>query len=191
MADRSTPSLQEMTAGIVCGYVEKHRVAPDDLPALIASIYASLSGIDLPAEPEAEAPKKLTPAMIRKSITPDALISFVDGKAYKTLKRHLAGNGLTPSQYRERFGLGRDYPMTAASYSAMRSAMAKSIGLGAKVTRPTGAKGAKAPANVTKAPAAVKATPKAPAAKAEGWKVQKAKATRPKGAIDPAKDDYT
>ena len=66
------------------------------------------------------------PAQIRKSITPDALISFIDGKPYKTLKRHLTGNGMTIEQYRERFGLPRDYPSTAASYSAQRSALAKS-----------------------------------------------------------------
>jgi predicted transcriptional regulator len=63
-------------------------------------------------------------------VTPDALISFIDGKPYKTLKRHLSRNGLTIEQYRERFGLPRDYPSTAASYSAQRSELARSLGLG-------------------------------------------------------------
>ena len=63
-------------------------------------------------------------------MTPDALISFIDGKPYKTLKRHLSRNGLTIEQYRERFGLPRDYPSTAASYSAQRSELARALGLG-------------------------------------------------------------
>jgi predicted transcriptional regulator len=175
MAHHSTPSLQEMTAGIVCGYVEKNRVAPNDLPALIASIYASLSGIDLPAEPEIEAPKKLTPAMIRKSITPDALISFEDGRPSRMLKRHLSVLGLTPQGYREKWGLPIDYPVTAPSYSAARSALAKAAGLGGK-----GRGGAAKPV------AAPVVAPKA-AAKP---RVTKAKATmRPVGAIDPSNDE--
>ena len=67
---------------------------------------------------------------MRKSITPDGLISFEDGKSYKTLKRHLSGHDLTPEQYREKWGLPRDYPMVAPNYSAARSQMAKSLGLG-------------------------------------------------------------
>ena len=69
---------------------------------------------------------------ITKSITDDALISFVDGKPYKTLKRHLSRHGMDMKQYRERYGLPSDYPSTAPSYSAARSAMAKSLGLGAR-----------------------------------------------------------
>ena len=74
--------------------------------------------------------KKLTSAEIRRTIKPDSLTSLEDGKAYKTLKRHLALYGLTPRAYRERWGLPHTYPMTAASYSQMRSEMARSIGLG-------------------------------------------------------------
>lgn len=70
------------------------------------------------------------PAQIRKSITPDALISFVDGKPYKTLKRHLTGNGMTIEEYRERYGLPRYYPSTAGSYSEERSKLALALGLG-------------------------------------------------------------
>ena len=75
---------------------------------------------------------KPTPSQIRKSVTPDALISFVDGKPYKTLKRHLNGVGMTIEQYRERYSLPRDYPSTAASYSEARSKLAHSFGLGQK-----------------------------------------------------------
>lgn len=67
---------------------------------------------------------------IKKSITPEGLISFMDGKRYKTLKRHLTTHGLSPESYRVRFGLPHDYPMVASDYAAQRSALAKSIGLG-------------------------------------------------------------
>lgn len=97
---------------------------------MIANTQAALVGLGKGAAPEAPAADKLTPSQIRKSIAPDALISFVDGKPYKTLKRHLSGAGKTIEQYRERFGLPRDYPSTAASYSEQRSALAKSLGLG-------------------------------------------------------------
>jgi predicted transcriptional regulator len=70
---------------------------------------------------------------VRKSLaSKDHIISMIDGKPYKTLRRHLAGHGLTPEQYRERFGLKTDYPMVAQSYSEARRAMAKKIGLGRK-----------------------------------------------------------
>nr|WP_276592624.1 MULTISPECIES: MucR family transcriptional regulator [unclassified Methylobacterium] len=119
-----------MTADIVSAYVSKNSVRPSDMPELLASVHAALAGLSQGSSPEAPTVGKPTPAQIRKSITPDALISFVDGKSYKTLKRHLTGNGMTIEQYRERFGLPRDYPSTAASYSDRRSALAKSLGLG-------------------------------------------------------------
>ncbi|GJE62061.1 Transcriptional regulatory protein ros [Methylobacterium trifolii] len=106
-----------------------------ELPGLIGSVHAALNGIknrtgaaatDAPVE-EIEKP---TAAQIRKSIRPDGLVSFIDGKAYKTLKRHLTKHGLNPHSYRAKFGLPADYPTTAASYSAARSALAKNIGLG-------------------------------------------------------------
>jgi predicted transcriptional regulator len=120
----------ELTADLVSAYVSNNRVQPSEIGALIASTHAALTGLgqgSATATPEVEKP---TAAQIRKSITPDALISFIDGKRYKTLKRHLTGNGMTIEQYRERYGLPRDYPSTAASYSALRSEMAQKIGLG-------------------------------------------------------------
>ncbi|SDO56514.1 Predicted transcriptional regulator [Methylobacterium phyllostachyos] len=120
----------DLTTAIVSAYVSKNSVRPGDMPDLLASVHAALTGLGRGAPAEAPTPQKLTPAQIRKSITPDALISFIDGKPYKTLKRHLTGAGLTIEQYRERFGLPRDYPSTAASYSEARSALAKSFGLG-------------------------------------------------------------
>jgi predicted transcriptional regulator len=120
----------ELTADIVSAYVSKNAVRPADMAELISSTHAALAGLAQSAATDAPAVEKLTPSQIRKSITPDALISFIDGKPYKTLKRHLTGNGMTMDEYRQRYGLPLDYPSTAASYSAQRSALAKSLGLG-------------------------------------------------------------
>ncbi|WP_336492485.1 MucR family transcriptional regulator [Methylobacterium nigriterrae] len=122
----------ELAGDIVSAYVSNNPVPVAELPALIGNVHAALNA--LAAGPSAAAPaeevEKATPAQIRKSITPDAIISFIDGKPYKTLKRHLTGHGLDPYSYRQRYGLPADYPMVAASYAAQRSELAKAIGLG-------------------------------------------------------------
>jgi len=141
----------ELTSDIVAAYVSKNSVRPADLPALLAEVHGALSGLNGPsasAEPKME---KATPSQIRKSITPDALISFIDGKPYKTLKRHLTGAGLTFEEYRERFGLPRDYPTTAANYSAMRAEFARNAGLGTQ-RRNAAPKAAAADETVAEAP---------------------------------------
>ena len=115
---------------IVSAYVSNNSVRPGDLPELIASVHAALTALGKPAEPSEEQVEKPTPAQIRKSITPDWLISFIDGKSYKTLKRHLTTHGMDIQGYRARYGLPSDYPSTAANYSAQRSELAKSLGLG-------------------------------------------------------------
>jgi predicted transcriptional regulator len=74
--------------------------------------------------------RKLTKTEIDRSITPDHLISFEDGKPYKTLRRHLTLFGLTPEQYRTKWGLPADYPIVSPNYSETRSQLAKSLGLG-------------------------------------------------------------
>ncbi|MCJ2040906.1 MucR family transcriptional regulator, partial [Methylobacterium sp. J-059] len=71
--------------------------------------------------PELTSPEKPTPAQIRKSVTPDGMVSFEDGKTYKTMKRHLTLRGLTPESYRAKYGLPSDYPIVSAAYSAKRS----------------------------------------------------------------------
>jgi len=125
------PKHIEMTAGIVSAYVSNNAVSVQDLPALISATYAALAGAGEPVAPSpAEAATKATPAQIRKSITPDALISFEDGKSYKTLKRHLTTQGITVAEYKAKWGLPQDYPTTAPAYSEARSAMAKALGLG-------------------------------------------------------------
>ena len=128
--DDEAQSLLEMTAEIVAAYVGSNTVAANQIPGLISSIHSALANInEPPPAPEPETTKKTT-AQIRKSITPDALISFEDGKPYKTLKRHLAGRGLTIAEYKSKWGLPNDYPSTAPNYSAQRSALAKQLGLG-------------------------------------------------------------
>ena len=85
------------------------------------------------AEPSAAAPEHVPAVSVRKSLaSKDHIISMIDGKPYKTLRRHLSTHGLTPEEYRERYGLKADYPMVAPSYSEHRRAMAKRIGLGRK-----------------------------------------------------------
>ena len=120
----------ELTADLVSAYVSNNRVQPSEIGALIASMHAALTGLGASAATTVPTVDKPTQSQIRKSVTPDAIISFIDGKPYKTLKRHLTGNGMTIEQYRERFGLPRDYPSTAANYSAQRSALAMNLGLG-------------------------------------------------------------
>lgn len=126
----SQPDLVALTADIVSAYVSNNRVPPTEMAGLLSSVHAAVAGLGGPPSVGQPSPAKPTPSQIRKSVTPDALISFIDGKPYKTLKRHLTGNGMTIDEYRERFGLPRDYPSVAASYSESRSALAKSLGLG-------------------------------------------------------------
>ncbi|WP_236960314.1 MucR family transcriptional regulator [Methylobacterium durans] len=121
----------ELAGDIVSAYVSNNSLPVAELPALIMSVHTALNGLMKGgAAAPVETVEKPTPAQVRKSITPDALISFIDGKPYKTLKRHLSTHGLDPYSYRQRYGLPNDYPMVAASYAAQRSELAKSIGLG-------------------------------------------------------------
>ena len=124
--------LVEQAAQIVSAYVTCNHVASGELPGLIRAVHAALAALASGASsaPAADEVEKPTPSQIRKSITPDALISFIDGKHYKTLKRHLGKHGLDPYSYRARYGLPADYPMVAANYAAQRSELAQAIGLG-------------------------------------------------------------
>ena len=126
----SSVTLAEMTTELVASYVSRNRVQPADMPALIATVHASLASLG--REPEGVAlPAKLTPSVpIRKTMTDAHIISLEDGKPYQSLKRHLAKHGLTPAEYRTKWGLPVDYPMVAPAYARKRSELAKSIGLG-------------------------------------------------------------
>lgn len=126
--EQSSIDFAELTASIVAAYVSKHSVPVAELSGVIATVHSALRGLNAPASPQ---PENLQPAVpIRKSVTPDFIISLEDGKSYKSLKRHLTGLGLTPDQYRQKWGLPSDYPMVSANYARQRSELAKSIGLG-------------------------------------------------------------
>lgn len=133
----------ELAAEIVAAYVAHNNLPAQDLPRLIDAVFTALRGLGTEAPQEAAAGPLLTPAQIRKSITANAIVSFEDGKPYKMLRRHLAVLGLTPEAYRAKWGLPVDYPMVAASYSAKRAALAKSIGLGKG--RPKGSRAKRGP----------------------------------------------
>lgn len=124
-------TLLQLTSAITVAYVEHNRVPSDQIPSLIASVHLALTNAVTGGVSEASAtPPSLTPTQIRKSITRD--ISFEDGRPYRALRRHLSVKGMTPDDYRAKWGLPRDYPMVAPSYSEARSAMAKELGLGFK-----------------------------------------------------------
>jgi predicted transcriptional regulator len=114
------------------------RAQPEEVPAFMRAMHAAILELRGAGSPEtAEAlseAEKFEPAVsVRKSLASrDHIISMIDGKPYKTLTRHLSTNGLTPDEYRRRYNLKRDYPMTAPAYSERRREMAKKIGLGRK-----------------------------------------------------------
>ena len=129
MSNETPPNYIELAANIVSAFVSNNSVSVADLPNLIGNVHTALRSSGQPAPQREEA--KPTPAVsTKRSITPDYLISLEDGKHYKSLKRHLRGLGLTPEAYREKWGLPRDYPMVSANYTAKRSELAKSFGLG-------------------------------------------------------------
>lgn len=117
-----------LAADIVGAYVSKNNVPAPELPGLIAATHAALVKLTAPPAPEVEKPTP--PVPIRKTVTPDHIISLEDGRPYKSLKRHLSSRGMTVDEYRQKWGLPRDYPMVAAAYAAKRSELAKSAGLG-------------------------------------------------------------
>jgi predicted transcriptional regulator len=121
------------------------RTSADDVPSFLQSMHAALTKLEAPAVAEEGGFTEFAPAVsVRKSLASrDHIISMIDGKPYRTLRRHLRSNGLMPDEYRQRYGLKPDYPMVAPSYSENRSAMAKTIGLGRKSKQPASA------ANVT------------------------------------------
>lgn len=114
------------------------RTNADDVPAFLKSMHEAVARLSAPAVPETKAEPKpereYTPAVTaRKSLAnPDYILSMIDGKPYKALRRHLSTNGMTPDEYRQRYGLKTDYPMVAPTYSESRRAMAHRIGLGRK-----------------------------------------------------------
>jgi predicted transcriptional regulator len=130
--DAGAENLLELTAEVVSAYVSNNSVQLAALADLIGSVHISLARLALGAQPtEAAAPVPAVP--IKKSVTPDYIICLDDGKKFKSLKRHLNNSyGMTPQEYRQKWGLPSSYPMVAPNYAAIRSALAKTMGLGRK-----------------------------------------------------------
>ncbi len=119
----------ELAVNIVSAFVSRNSVPVSDLPNLIGNVHAALRNTGHPAPTQDDA-RPIPAVSVKKSLTPDYLISLEDGKRYRALKRHLNKLGLTPEAYREKWNLPRDYPMVAPSYAEKRSQLAKSMGLG-------------------------------------------------------------
>jgi len=142
-------ALTEITSSVVSAYVSNNAVSADALSKLIGQVHDALSRLGSSAQ-EAEVEKQKPAVNPKKSVFPDHIVCLEDGKKYKSLKRHLSSiYGLTPEEYREKWGLPADYPMVAPEYAARRSEMALKMGLGRKA-------GAVAPA----VPVKRKSTPK-------------------------------
>lgn len=130
MSDEGNPDVMSLTVQLLSAYLSNNTVASSELPELIATTRAALTGR---AEPEVAEESHQPAVSIRKSLASgDYLISLIDGKRYKLLTRHLAKHGLKPADYRARYNLPSDYPMVARNYADQRRELAKSFGLGRK-----------------------------------------------------------
>ncbi|GBQ66038.1 Ros/MucR family transcriptional regulator [Komagataeibacter swingsii DSM 16373] len=120
--------MRELTTRIVTAYVSSHTVPADTLPGLIATVFQALGSL---GQATTGTPDLVPAVPVKKSVFPDYIVCLEDGKKLKMLKRHLqSAYGMTPQQYREKWGLPESYPMVAPDYAARRSALAQEIGLG-------------------------------------------------------------
>lgn len=177
MADTEQPDFTAMTVQLLSAYFSNNQVPAGDIAGIIE---ATRGALERKAATQDPAAAEHVPAIsVRKSLgSRDHIISMIDGKPYKTLKRHLATNGLTPAEYRERYNLPKDYPMVAPAYSEHRRAVAQKLGLGRKV-------GAQA---LEEAPVAEQ-VPAAPAPSPESVKEVKPRRTRARAvAAKPASE---
>jgi len=130
---QSHAELLALTADIVASHFANNSVAPAEVAGVIETVYSTLQRLGAPAAPPA--PKQEPAVSIRSSIKPDHIVCLEDGKKLKMLKRHLMTHyGMTPDDYRTKWGLPGDYPMVAPNYAEQRRVLAKSIGLGTKKT---------------------------------------------------------
>jgi len=136
MNQSDTPSAQkadealQLTTDIVTAYLSNNAVSANDIPSIIRSVHTTLESLGKDSAQNAET--NLRPAVpIKKSVTDDYIVCLEDGKKLKMLKRYIRTRyGLSPDEYRAKWGLGQDYPMVAPNYAAKRSEFAKKIGLG-------------------------------------------------------------
>lgn len=150
MSDENSLNPVELATELTIAWLgnQNNRVQAEDVPTFLRTMHATITELagSSTAAPEvaeeAPAAEEYPPAVtVRKSLaSKDHIISMIDGKPYRTLRRHLSTHGLTPEEYRRRYNLRADYPMVAENYSAQRREMAKKIGLGSKGRAAKGAK---------------------------------------------------
>lgn len=154
-------SLTEMAAEIVAAQASHAVMAADDMVGALNKTFDALKNIKTIEEggPDAEAP----PVDPKKSIQRNYIINLEDGKKYKQLTaRTLAKFGLTPAEYRKKWGFTARQPLAAKSLSAKRRKTAKALGLGEKLQEARKAKAAAAKAKPkVKTKAKAKKKPKA------------------------------
>ncbi|PJG45836.1 transcriptional regulator [Sphingobium sp. LB126] len=194
MSEDNQPDITTLTVQLVSAFVSNNTVPSEGLADLIRTTRSALTE-DPAAKAAVPAAPTFTPAVsVRKSLSsPEHILSMIDGKPYKTLKRHLASHGLTPAEYRDRYGLPKSYPLVAPNYSEARRAVATKLGLGRK---PVSKKPATQPASVAApvvsaktAPVAAKTAPVAKPAEAKTPAAPKpaaAKAPAPKAKVAKA-----
>jgi predicted transcriptional regulator len=118
---------QSLVAKVVSSYVKKNTLRPEEMPALINTVYQSLLTLGKPPEPEP--PTAAVP--IRRSVTRDHVVCLECGWRGQTLRRHIqVQHGLSRDDYRRRWGLPLDHALVAPAYSERRSGMAKQVGFG-------------------------------------------------------------
>jgi predicted transcriptional regulator len=146
----ASPNYVELAADLVSAYVSNNSVPSSELPALINTVHSALANVAKNrSDQPAEAPTPAVP--VKKSITPDYIICLDDGKKFKSLKRHLRTTyGMTPDEYRRKWGLPADYPMVAPNYAKARSELAKQLGLGSMRKKSTQAAGTESAAGGAK-----------------------------------------
>ncbi|HEX7853504.1 MAG TPA: MucR family transcriptional regulator [Sphingobium sp.] len=186
MAETEQTDVAALTVQLLSAYLSNNTVAHTDLADLVRSTKAALIESEAPAPVEPEIQAVVPAVSVRKSLaSPDHILSLIDGKPYKTLKRHLTSHGLTPENYRARYGLPSSYPMVAPGFAAQRREIAARIGLGrlpkttggAKVSKPAVIEAAVTAAPATKQVASAPKATKVPAVQAAKGKV----ATKPTG----------
>lgn len=194
MSEESQPDITTLTVQLLSAFVSNNTVTSEGLAELIRTTRIALTEDPSADAGEAQAATYTPAVSVRKSLSsPDHILSMIDGKPYKTLKRHLATNGLSPDEYRERYNLPKSYPLVAPSYSEARRAVATRLGLGRKPAVANGGEKAAAPKQAEAAKAAPKAAAadagdKAPARKAAAKPAKPAKAAaKPAAKASPAK----
>lgn len=131
MEDETSPDILTLTAGIVSAHVGGNSVHAADVPKLISAVHGALASLGSPPQATGSAPGHKAAVIVRKSLASnDHIVSMIDGKPYRTLRRHLRAHGLTDQEYRTRYNLPANYPMVAKAYSAARSAMSLAAGFG-------------------------------------------------------------